>query len=181
MTRYPHHLRRAAAEAIGRFPHALRPEIYVVSFRIARLGDDPRRPYLAVGRNTESRFRAALDRHGPDEARWNPAHWLPEVERIGGGPEDPDGAAAFRAEAERLGYWYEDGDDLTDDEEDDCAEALYGLFADACERAADALTSTGTVTALLGRAVPIVVHDPALTGWEPPRPPDARSFLPHHP
>ncbi|MGX2997633.1 hypothetical protein JNUCC64_25790 [Streptomyces sp. JNUCC 64] len=181
MTTFPPHLRRAAAEAVGRLPHALRPEIYVVSFRIGRHEDDPRRPYLTVGCNTESRYHERLRHHGADEARWNPAHWLPGGERVGGAPEDPAGAAAFRAEAIRLGFWYEDGDDLTDDEEDDCAEALYGLFADACERAAEALSAHGMVAAALGRAAPVVVHDPSLGTWDPPRRPDPHPLTPHHP
>ncbi|MEV3872865.1 hypothetical protein [Streptomyces sp. NPDC049906] len=164
------HLRRATAAALSRLPRALGPEVYVLSFRIGRIADDPRRPRLTVGGNTEGRFRAQRVRHGTDEARWNPLHWLPGGEVVGDGPV----AAAFRAEAVRLGHWYEDGDDLTDAEEDDCAEALYALFADACERVADALTTDGTLLRALGRTVPVVVHDPVLAGWEPPRPPDPR-------
>ncbi|WP_079184836.1 hypothetical protein [Streptomyces uncialis] len=167
MSTFQLHLRRAAADAVARFPATSVPEIYVVSFHVRRLGRDPRRPCLTIGWNTESRYRAELARRGPEEARWNHAHWLQDgFERFGNTPDDPVGGALFVDEAKRLGHWYEDGEDITDDEKDDCAEELCGQFATVCVDVARHLHTSGLLAGVLGRPVPVALYDPDLPGWD---------------
>jgi hypothetical protein len=156
------HVRDAAQRALERFPVALRPEIYVVSFRIWHEDQDPRHPYLAVGYNTESEAR----RH-PSAHRWEYAYWLLEgFERVGHVPEDPVGSALQLAAARAAGIWYDDEGDLDDDLVDAYDDELVRRFDEVCLDAARALHSGGHLARVLGRDVPVVPFDMDRPGWE---------------
>ncbi|AQU70995.1 hypothetical protein BBN63_17635 [Streptomyces niveus] len=172
-------MRRAGERALESLPAPLRPEIYVISFRIWRHDSlDWRRPYLAIGYNTESEVRRVLAEHGdpapdPGEVRWSYAYWpLDETTGVvGHGPEpadDPVGAALHLAEIRELGLWYEDFDDsdAPDDEtaEDDAEQEarddlLIAHFDDACLDLARHLHTSGKLTEVLGRTVPVLPFD----------------------
>ncbi|MFI0716349.1 hypothetical protein ACH4SK_38280 [Streptomyces inhibens] len=178
------HMRRMGARALEAFPEALRPQIYVISFRIWRNDSfDDRHPYLAIGYNTEDELRrvpAEQRDPDPDEARWNYAWWpLDEIVGvIGHDPADPTGAALHTAEVKELGLWYEDDDDddadadadADDDDDDDEAsvrnELLELHFDEACIDLARHLHSSGRITEILGRPVPIVLFDMYRAGYE---------------
>ncbi|QHY96610.1 hypothetical protein SSPS47_15995 [Streptomyces sp. S4.7] len=183
MTAFQEHMRRAGERALEALPVPLRPEIYVISFRIWRHDSlDWRHPYLAIGYNTESEVRRVLAAQGdsasdPGEVRWSYAYWPPDETAgiVGHGPEpadDPVGAALHLAEIKELGLWYEDfdgpGDDRADDdtaeeEDDEEQEArndlLIAHFDDACVDLARHLHTSGKLTEVLGRAVPILPFD----------------------
>ncbi|MEU0954754.1 hypothetical protein ABZ353_20785 [Streptomyces niveus] len=179
MTAFQEHMRRAGERALESLPAPLRPEIYVISFRIWRHDSlDWRRPYLAIGYNTESEVRRVLAEHGdpapdPGEVRWSYAYWpLDETTGVvGHGPEpadDPVGAALHLAEIRELGLWYEDFDDsdAPDDEtaEDDAEQEarddlLIAHFDDACLDLARHLHTSGKLTEVLGRPVPVLPFD----------------------
>ncbi|WP_244942904.1 hypothetical protein [Streptomyces inhibens] len=167
------HMRRMGARALEAFPEALRPQIYVVSFRIWRNDSfDDRHPYLAIGYNTEDELRRVLaGQRDPDpgEARWNYACWpLDEIAGvIGHDPADPTGAALHTAEVKELGLWYEDDDDDDDDDEVSVRNELLELhFDEACIDLARHLHSSGRITEILGRPVPIVLFDMYRAGYE---------------
>jgi hypothetical protein len=166
------HLLEAAGGAGGvleRFPEELRPEIYALSFRIWRVDDDDRRPYVAIGYNTETQYELEK-RHGdPGEARWNYACWLLDgFEMLGNCPEDPVGARLYEAEVRKLGLWFEgdgaDGD--TADEQGVRGELLWQHFAEACVELARGLHAEGRIEKVFGRPLPVVIFDMYCPGWE---------------
>ncbi|MGW2957036.1 hypothetical protein ACWDGI_00920 [Streptomyces sp. NPDC001220] len=159
------HLLEAATGALERFPRESRPEIYALSFRIWRVEEDDRRPYVAIGYNTESQYAAERNPTDPGEARWNYACWLLDgFETLGNCPEDPVGGALYTDEVRRLGLWF-DGDG--DDAELDAKRDLLGRhFADACIRLARDLHAGGRIEKVLGRPLPVVVFDMYCPGWE---------------
>ncbi|WP_329338170.1 hypothetical protein OG252_22265 [Streptomyces sp. NBC_01352] len=166
------HLREAAAGILDRFPEALRSEIYALSFRIWRIDYDDRRPYVAIGYNTESQYELEKRPEDPGEARWNYACWLLDgFEMLGNIPQDPTGAELYVDEIKRLGLWYEGEDEdlpLTgDDDKIDAQRDLLNLhFADACIDLARHLHADGRIEKLFGRGLPVVVFDMDCPGWE---------------
>ncbi|MDJ0464417.1 hypothetical protein [Streptomyces sp. H27-C3] len=173
---FQNHMRDGSERILARFPEELKPEIYAVSLRIWRIDDDARRPYVAIGYNTESQFRRELGRRSnsdPGEIRWNYAFWLLDgFETLGHVPEDPVGSALYWEEVKARGLWYEGGgeeDDLPGDVQDerDAKDDSLGVhFADACIDLARHLHSSGRLAEILGRPVPIVVFDMDCPGWE---------------
>ncbi|MFI6085610.1 hypothetical protein ACIBBB_32395 [Streptomyces sp. NPDC051217] len=187
MTAFQEHTRLAGERALEALPAPLRPEIYVVSFKIWRIDSfDCRYPNLEIGYQTESGVRresARLrdpagddgDDGDPGEVRWSYAYWpLDEPAGIIGHgldpADDPVGAALHLAEIRELGLWYEDteaDDDGDDEERDRLDELLTTHFDDACVGLARHLHESGKLTEVLGRPVPIVPFDMYRAGYEP--------------
>ncbi|MFF8772778.1 hypothetical protein [Kitasatospora sp. NPDC015120] len=164
------HLRRASSGILERLPGRVRSEVYVLALNIWRTDADDRRPYVDIGHNTESRYRAAADAD-PDEARWNYAHWILEgFDRLGHVPEDPVGGALWEAEAGRLGLWYDGPFDLARRLDDAGvaakADRLRAHFQQTVIALARDLNASGTVARIFGRPLPIVVFDMDSPGWE---------------
>ncbi|GCB46868.1 hypothetical protein [Streptomyces sp. NL15-2K] len=163
------HLREAAAGILERFPEASRREIYALSFNIWRIDYDDRRPYVAIGYNTEGQYERERRPDDPGEARWNYACWLLDgFETLGNVPEDPAGGPLYVEEIKRLGLWY-DGDDVevgADDVIDAQRDLLNLHFADACIDLARHLHDSGRIEQLFGRPLPVVVFDMDCPGWE---------------
>ncbi|MET7700980.1 hypothetical protein [Streptomyces sp. NPDC005485] len=177
MSLFEAHLREAAVGILKRFPEELRQETYVLSFRIWRTDDDCRRPYVAIGYNTESQYERESYPEDPGEARWNYAYWLLEgFETLGNVPEDPEGSRLYVEEVRQLGLWYEGYDDefeLPDDlpeaeqKEIDGKDDLLGLhFSGACIALARHLHAEGHIERIFGRPLPVVVFDMYAPGWE---------------
>ncbi|MDT9699147.1 hypothetical protein [Streptomyces sp. P17] len=167
------YLREAAVGVLERFPEALKPEIYALSFRIWRVDDDERRPYAAIGYNTETQYERERRPEDPGEARWNYACWLLDgFETLGSAPEDPVGGPLYEDEVKQLGLWFEeqdeeDGEDSEEDDRIDAKRDLLGLhFAGACVGLARHLHASGRIEAVFGRPLPIVVFDMYCPGWK---------------
>lgn len=159
------HLQEAAVGVLERFPEELKPEIYALSFRIWRVDYDYRRPYVAIGYNTETQYGREQRPEDPGEARWNYACWLLDgFETLGNVPEDPAGGPLYEDEVKRLGLWFE-GDDESD-EHDSELDLLQLHFADACIGLARRLHASGRIEAVFGRPLPVVVFDMDCPGWE---------------
>ncbi|MEW1793568.1 hypothetical protein [Streptomyces niveus] len=172
MTAFEEHMRRAGERALEALPAPLRSEIYLISFRIWRHDScDYRHPYLAIGYNTESEVRRVVAEGGdPGEVRWSYAYWLLDETTgiVGHGPDpadDPAGAALHLAEIRELGLWYDDeADEDTQDRRD---ELLTAHFDDACVDVARHLHTSGALTRILGRPVPVLPFDMYRAGYEP--------------
>ncbi len=109
LDQYVYEKARAALDAI---PPGERDGIYVVSFFVYDEEDDPRRPTITVGFNTESDVtRADPEAADPvraasskSEARWNYAFWRQnELAVVCDTAREPDGAAIRESWAREQG------------------------------------------------------------------------------
>lgn len=94
-----------ATKALASVPADQRADAYVVSFFVCDYEDDPRRPTLTIGTNTE-RQAAAMIHAASDaaKARWNYAFWLQNESATVGGPLDPNGEGLVRASFDAAGH-----------------------------------------------------------------------------
>ncbi|MFJ8432386.1 hypothetical protein ACIQ9P_13935 [Kitasatospora sp. NPDC094019] len=164
------HLLRASTVILERLPGPVRAEVYVLALNIWRVDADDRRPYVEIGHNTESQYRKAADAD-PEEARWLYAHWILDgFDRLGNVPGDPVGGALWKAEAARLGLWYDGPFDLDRSLDDPAVAARTdGLrlhFHTSVIDLARRLNESGTVERIFGRPLPVVVFDMDSPGWE---------------
>jgi len=157
------HLERLAAEAISAIPAAEAPDVYALSFFIDNEDDDPRRPVLTVGYNTDTQVGRTLhNASDPAEARWNYAFWLQnELTVVGDGNSDPAGAAARDEWIRGLGLWYEEPVDAADwvSSVGALAAEIEGRFNQACCQLVRSLHATGFIERHLGRPVPVLIHE----------------------
>ncbi|MDP2290807.1 MAG: DUF4303 domain-containing protein, partial [Actinomycetota bacterium] len=109
MADFPAYLRSAVMAGLKSLDASSRDETYAVSLFVYDDEDDPRRPTLTVGTNTESQVRLH-DEGGDDlEVRWNYAYWLQNaLAVIGHEVADPVGAQLCRAWIENQGLWFDD-------------------------------------------------------------------------
>ncbi|MFI6574593.1 hypothetical protein ACIBFB_02240 [Nocardiopsis sp. NPDC050513] len=155
------HMRRAAEHALSAVPS----DVYLVGMRIEGVDQDPRRPYLALGYNTESHYRSEMRRQSspdPLEVRWLYAHWMLDVEReafIGHPEADPEGAALLLRDAERLGLRYGVPDDEVSDNAGAEEERLTAHFDGLCVDLARHLHRSGRLAEILGRPTPVILYD----------------------
>jgi hypothetical protein len=165
------HVRSTIVTALGSIPASDRADLYAVSLWVQDVDDDPRRPTITVGYNTERQVAASTprgDRSGNGsvassaaEARWNFAFWLQNsLAVICSEDGDPAGVEARDAWAKQSGYWYSDAE-----EERDLDAALMKvapLTAGVVEIAVGVvreLHRSGEVARLLGHPVPLLIHE----------------------
>jgi len=146
-------------------------DLYVISLLVQDKDDDPRRPTVTVGHNTERRARECTPALGQrakwpiasdaSEARWNYAFWLQDTLAVACDPNtDPRGAYLVEEWARELGYWYTDEDANRDfDTTLSKDEQLTTAFVELLVAVVTDLHSGGDVTRYLGRRVPILIHE----------------------
>jgi hypothetical protein len=144
------------------------PDIYVLSFYIFDLDDDPRHPILQVGYNTRSRALACTPAAGQaprwpiasnaGEAKWNYAFWLQNELTFIGEP-DTQGERLLQESLKAQGLWYSDEDEEADfDRCTPIANDISAEFMAACARIAQALHASGIIEKRFTRPIPIIVH-----------------------
>jgi hypothetical protein len=147
------HLLRSVREALAAIPAADAPDIYAISFFIYDEGDDPRKPTITIGYNTESQVKRVLDHaaeHDPDpaEARWNYAYWLQnKLAVIGDSSRDPEGSA-------QLTQWITGTPQLRDH-----PERITSQIVRACVRLAHSIQEVGLIERAIGHRVPVLIHE----------------------
>ncbi len=148
------HLHKVVANALAAIPGDEDAGIYAISFYLWNEDDDPQRPVLTLGYNTEAQVKQVLDarcgrRHpDPAEARWNYAYWLQnELAVIGDSSHDSE-SAALRDE------WIKNLP-----EERDQPHWVIAAFADACTGLARGLHRTSVIEKAVGRPIPVLVHE----------------------
>jgi hypothetical protein len=174
----PSHLYQSAVNALAAIPAADISGIYAVSFFIWNQEQDPRRPALTIGYNTETQIQQALASHpaatpGPPsdeaEARWNYAYWLQnELAVIGDDTRDPVGAELTETWIKARGLWYSEPDGTTDEDwadADAAAEQIDDYFADLYARTARHLHDDGVISRTFGRPIPILIHELEYPDW----------------
>ncbi|MEV0399597.1 hypothetical protein [Actinoallomurus sp. NPDC050550] len=147
------HLQRTVTSALASVPPIEAADIYAISFYLWNEDDDPQRPVLTLGYNTEAQVQQVLDSaHGrrypdPAEARWNYAYWLQnELAVVGDSIQDPDGAT-------QRDEWIK-GASTAD-------EHLWvtARFVEACTQLARHLHESGQIKQAIGQPAPVLVHE----------------------
>jgi hypothetical protein len=172
------HFYQSAARALVAIPAADGAGIYAVSFFVWDQEDDPRRPALTIGYNTEAQVQHALaapPAHSPGppgdeaQARWSYAYWLRnELAVIGDDTSDPEGATLIEAQVKARGWWYSEPDGSTDQDwaqADAAAEQIDGYFTELYVRTARELHAEGVISSTFGRPIPVLIHDLEYHAW----------------
>ncbi len=141
---------------------ALASDVYAFSLWLHHEDDDPRRPVLWLGSNTETRVESVVDAaSSPEEARWNFAFWQQDTLMEIGGDNDPDGAGVVEAWFKHdVGLWFTDEDEAADFDRatelgQEMHEALFRGAADAVALVHGSDSSVGPK----GKPLPIIVHE----------------------
>lgn len=146
-------------------------DVYVVSLLLYDEEDDPRRPTVTVGYNTESRVRETtpVPAQAPDwsiasdagEARWNYAFWLQnELAVVADSKQDPGGARRRREWIDALGLWYSDEEEHTDFQgTEQRAGRITDEFVALIVRVVQRLHHVGVVERVFRRPIPVLIHE----------------------
>ena len=166
-----HHLRARIRAGLEAIPEADRAGTYAVSVLLYFEEDDPRRPVVHVGHNTEARVAACTPAPGQAprwpiassaaEARWSYAFWLQDVLAAACDEgADPEGARLRDAWARAHGYWYSDEEEAANlDAALRRVSPLAGAFLGLLTSAVRDLHLAGEVARLVGHPVPVLVHE----------------------
>ena len=147
-----------AVSALGSLSVDERADTYVVSFLVYDFGDDPRRPELTIGSNTEYQVAAAVNTASDEaEACWNYAFWLQNELATVGGPLDPDGERLIRDSFDAAGLGFADDD--YSDAAIEIGDEMTRRFVAECVQAVQHLHETGAVVEIFGRSIPVLVHE----------------------
>ena len=157
------HMEQIASDALTSIPAAQTLGIYAISFLIYDEDDDPQRPTLTIGYNTQSQVLDNATGQYPDpaEARWNFAYWIQnELAVVGDSARDPDGAAQRTEWIKELGLKCDEPEDGTQTPEIcDQHDQITARFVEACVRLASSLHTSGLIERTLGHPVPVLVHE----------------------
>ncbi len=165
---FPDYLKTRVQSALTAAADADASGVYAISLFVYDEEDDPMRPTLTVGWNTEERVHYAWTASPEDrrhvwwvpsdeaEARWNYAFWLQNALTVVGGQQDPMGAALCKEWLSARGLW------VTEPEAPETYEvtdAATQALVDLCVRVARELHEAGVIKRLFGREVPVLVHE----------------------
>jgi hypothetical protein len=155
----------AVEELFGRADRALRSlsemdrdDAYAVSLFVYDHDDEPSTPVVEVSVNKETHVALRTpDASDADEARWNFAFWPQQPIDVIGGPSDPKGKQIIDASFSDAGLAY-DPDDYSD-EALEVGRRMTQAFVAACVAAVQRLHSEGTIEAVFGHPIPVLVHE----------------------
>lgn len=146
--------------AISEIDNSETPDIYVLSFYIYDIEDDPRLPTLTLGYNTYSNYEDEISNaSGKDEAKWNYAFWLQNELSIVG-ESGTQSAAAITSWINDLGLLYSDEDEQEDF--DQCleqGESITKHFIELAIELAQKLHASGLIQKKFKQAIPIFIHE----------------------
>jgi hypothetical protein len=165
------HLRTAIVHGLEGLTREDKDDVYVISLLVQDNNDDPRRPTVTVGYNTERRAKECTPSPGQrakwpiasnaGEARWNYAFWLQDALAVACDPDvDPRGAHLVEEWARGLGYWYTDDEAKRDFDATLRKDAqLTPAFVELLVAVVADLQCAGEVARYVGRQVPILIHE----------------------
>jgi hypothetical protein len=157
------HVYEVARNVLAAIPTEDRSDIYVVSLFVYDQDDDPRKPTVTVGYNSEADVAKAIDPVDPfpadgQEARWNYAFWRQnQLSLICDTEADAEGARLREAWARAEGLWY----DLAEDEDpvfNERGKPLTSAFISLLEEIVARLHSTD-IEEIFGRRLPVLIHE----------------------
>ena len=139
------------------------PDIYVVSFYFWEDEQNPCKPRLSIGFNTERRYQETLtevDDGDEHDARWNFAWWLQNNDAVQYGC-DLQTAELVRKWVISCGVIYDDEwPDLEDDSDEwDKYEVMEDAFVDMLVRVVQRIHKAGIQKSHFGKELPIIIHE----------------------
>jgi hypothetical protein len=165
------HLRAAIVHALESLTREDRDDVYAISLFIQDRDDDPRRPTVTVGHNTERRAAECTPSLGQKakwpiasdagEARWNYAFWLQNaLAVICDRDADPQGTKLVEQWARDSGHWYTDEHAKRDfDATLEKHAQLTHEFLELLVAVVADLQRAGEAARYLGRPVPLLIHE----------------------
>ena len=119
-------------------------DIYAISLYVYDAEDDPRRPVAILGYNTERQVQKSIpEASGEQEARWNYAFWLQNVEMCLGQGDT----------AEDIKEWITE-QDLWDNEDE-----ITPRFTELLVAIVQNIHASGLLKDKFGREIPILIHE----------------------
>ena len=143
------------------------PDIYVVSFYFWEDGQNPCKPRLSIGFNTESHYREVSEGMEREDYlfdyRWNFAWWLQNNDAVQYGC-DPQSAELVRKWVGSCGVFYFDkyGEcpDIKDNEDElNKYQAMEDAFINMLVRVVQRIHKEGILTSRFGKELPIIIHE----------------------
>jgi len=148
MERLDDYIYERVRAALHTIPASNRSDVYVVSLFVYDEEDDPRRPTITVGFNTDS-----FVGEGDDEERWNYAMYPQnELATLFDSTRDPDGAGVRQHAMGVVAYEFP-GDDAT------ARQVTTPWFVSNTVFAARRLHDEGDIVTIFGRPIPVIVHE----------------------
>jgi hypothetical protein len=147
------HLLRTFRDVLAAIPAADAPDVYAISFLIGHEANDPRKPVITIGYNTESQVKRVLEHAaechaGPAEARWNYAWWLQnDLAAIGDSTRDPEGAA-------HITQWINSTPEFRENPERITSRLVRNFV-----RFAHSLQEVGLIERAIGHQAPVLIHE----------------------
>ncbi len=128
-------------------------DIYAISLFVYDDEDNPSKPTVTLGFNTESQVNQ-LDPDGNDsETRWNYAFWIQNQELEFGYDDTAD---IVKSWIEAMGFKYHEDFNYEDDNDDESiTEAFVSLLVDVVKE----IHQDGVLTVKFGKELPILIHE----------------------
>jgi len=164
MAQLADHIHRNALQALDSIPADELADIYAVSFFVYDEEDDPRKPTVTVGFNSEDDVAAASDLAATrstdeHEARWNYAFWRQnKLAIICDSDVDPLGANLRQEWARENGLWYDlaEGEDAIFNERGEpLTKAFVQLLVDVVRQ----LHAQGDIRRIFGSSISVLIHE----------------------
>ena len=130
------------------------PDIYVVSLYVEDYNDDPCRPTVTVGYNTESYMNEQTEfASDDDEARWNYAFWLQNDDLVFGVDDTADTVRKWIIDS---GFAYCQACNTTPEEYGtDITKAFVEMLVDIVQE----LHESGFIKETFGKEIPVLIHE----------------------
>lgn len=128
-------------------------DIYAISLFVYDDEDNPSKPTVTLGYNTESHVSRLDPERKDTETRWNYAFWIQNQELEFGYDDTAD---VVKMWIEEQGFTYHDDFDYDDDENDEnITEAFVSLLVDIVKD----IHQEGVLSDKFGKELPILIHE----------------------
>lgn len=136
-------------------------DIYAVSLYVYDYNDNPCKPTVTLGYNTESQVKSETkNAYDEDEARWNYAFWLQNQEFIFGENETANTVKEW-VESKGLPYYEDDNFDLdwNDDKLYEPLEKITQSFVSMLIEIVQEIHADRILSRKYGKELPILIHE----------------------
>ena len=128
-------------------------DIYAISLYVYDDGDNPSKPTVTLGYNTESNFQDEKDNaYDEGEARWNYAFWLQNEEYVFGYDET---ANIVKEWILSQGFIYNEDIYYEEDTDEEITEAFVNLLVDIVKE----IHEEKILSNKFGKEIPILIHE----------------------